>query len=98
MSAAKKVVLTAMAALAVGLLMSLPTIIAGAATCDESTGSVVPAADGPIYDLPGESGWSSGVVHDKRTNCEYLVVTDGTSLAITPRLDADGRPMVTDQE
>ena len=86
----------------VGVLLVLAALVAawsgvaGAATQAEA-GSVAPSSPGPIHDLPAESGWGSVAVHD-RTGVEYIVVTDGTTLAITPRLRPDGRPVVVPQE
>lgn len=85
----------------VGVLLVLAALVAassgvaGAATQAEA-GSVAPSSPGPIHDLPAESGWASVAVHD-RSGVEYIVVTDGTTLAITPHLKADGRPVVVPQ-
>lgn len=84
------------------LAVLLAALVAGtardavAATQDDA-GSVAPASPGPLHDLPAESGWGSVAVHD-RAGVEYIVVTDGTTLAITPRLRSDGRPVVVPQE
>lgn len=86
----------------VGVLLVLAALVAassgvaGAATQAEA-GSVAPSSPGPLHDLPAESGWGSVAVHD-RAGVEYIVVTDGTTLAITPRLRPDGRPVVVPQE
>lgn len=86
----------------VGVLLVLAALVAassgvaGAATQAEA-GTVAPSSPGPIHDLPAESGWGSVAVHD-RSGVEYIVVTDGTTLAITPHLKADGTPVVVPQE
>lgn len=86
----------------VGVLLVLAATVAvlsgvtGAATQAEA-GTVAPSSPGPLHDLPAESGWGSVAVHD-RAGVEYVVVTDGTTLAITPHLKADGRPVVVPQE
>ena len=86
----------------VGVLLVLSALVAassgvaGAAT-QADAGSVAPSSPGPIHDLPAESGWGSVAVHD-RTGVEYIAITDGTTLAITPRLRPDGRPVVVPQE
>ncbi|MGN9233948.1 hypothetical protein ACTM8Z_01390 [Atopobiaceae bacterium HCP3S3_D6] len=86
----------------VGVLLVLAALVAassgvaGAATQAEA-GTVAPSSPGPLHDLPAESGWGSVAVHD-RTGVEYILVTDGTTLAITPRFRPDGRPVVVPQE
>lgn len=86
----------------VGVLLALAAIVVvlsgvpGAATQAEA-GTVAPSSPGPLHDLPAESGWGSVAVHD-RTGVEYIVVTDGTDISITPHLKADGTPVVVPQE
>ena len=86
----------------VGVLLVLAALVAatsgvaGAATQAEA-GTVAPSSPGPLHDLPAESGWGSVAVHD-RSGVEYIVVTDGTNIAITPHLKADGTPVVVPQE
>lgn len=86
----------------VGVLLVLAAIVAvlsgvpGAATQAEA-GTVAPSSPGPLHDLPAESGWGSVAVHD-RSGVEYIVVTDGANISITPRLRPDGRPVVVPQE
>lgn len=86
----------------VGVLLVLAALVAassgvaGAAT-QAGAGSVAPSSPGPLHDLPAESGWGSVAVHD-RAGVEYIVVTDGANISITPHLKADGRPVVVPQE
>lgn len=83
-------------AIALAAIVAASSGVAGAAT-QADAGTVAPSSPGPIHDLPAESGWASVAVHD-RAGVEYVVVTDGTNIAITPHLKADGRPVVVPQE
>lgn len=83
-------------ALVLAALVAASSGVAGAAT-QADAGTVAPSSPGPLHDLPAESGWGSVAVHD-RSGVEYIVVTDGTNIAITPHLKADGRPVVVPQE
>lgn len=83
-------------AIALAATVAVLSGVPGAATQAEA-GTVAPSSPGPLHDLPAESGWGSVAVHD-RSGVEYIVVTDGTTIAITPRLRPDGRPVVVPQE
>lgn len=96
--AARAVLVISIVGFAIALAATVAVLsgVAGAATQAEA-GTVAPSSPGPIHDLPAESGWGSVAVHD-RSGVEYIVVTDGTTLAITPHLKADGTPVVVPQE
>lgn len=83
-------------ALVLAALVAASSGVAGAATQAEA-GSVAPSSPGPIHDLPAESGWASVAVHD-RTGVEYIIVTNGTNISITPHLKKNGKPVVVPQE
>lgn len=83
-------------AIALAATVAVLSGVPGAATQAEA-GTVAPSSPGPLHDLPAESGWGSVAVHD-RSGVEYVVITDGTTIAITPRLRPDGRPVVVPKE
>lgn len=76
-------------------IIILPTVLVAGIFIGACTNKTVYAGeDSPLKSI---GGWAfiyrSGLAVDKETHVQYIVVKNGDGISITPRLNANGKPM-----